>query len=218
MSSDFTNQVIAGDCLRVLPQIAEASVDLVLTDPPYLLGYRARDGRTICGDRRADWLGPAFEQLFRVLKPDTFCISFYGWNSADLFIAAFRAAGFRIVGHLAFVKPYAASVRFLRHQHEQAYLLAKGRPKEPGAAIADVLEWEYTGNLLHPTQKPLAVILPLVSTFSKPGDLVLDPFAGSGTTLAAAKRLGRRYIGIETFGAGYCKAAQERLVRVSAVS
>jgi adenine-specific DNA-methyltransferase len=213
MSYDFTNQVIAGDCLRILPQIAEASVDLVLTDPPYLVSYRGRDGRTISGDRRADWLRPAFEQLFRVLKPDSFCICFYGWNSADLFIDAFRAAGFRIVGHLAFVKPYASSVRYLSRHHEVAYLLAKGRPSEPKQSIADVLEWNYTGNPLHPTQKPLSAILPLVSTFSKPGDLVLDPFAGSGTTLAAARLLGRRYTGIETDTA-YCKAAQDRLARL----
>jgi site-specific DNA-methyltransferase (adenine-specific) len=53
-------------------------------------------------------------------------VSFYGWNKADLFISAWRAAGFRVVGHIVFLKRYTSSARFLRYQHEQAYLLAKG--------------------------------------------------------------------------------------------
>jgi hypothetical protein len=60
-------------------------------------------------------------------------VSFYGWNKADLFISAWRATGFRIVGHIVFLighivflKRYTSSARFLRYQHEQAYLLAKG--------------------------------------------------------------------------------------------
>ena len=65
-------------------------------------------------------------------------------------------------------------------------------------------------NRLHPTQKPLPVLLPLVETFSLPGGLVLDPFAGSGSTLVAAKMLGRAYLGIE-LDAGYHAIASRRL-------
>ena len=64
--------------------------------------------------------------------------------------------------------------------------------------LPDVLPWgRYTGNTLHPTQKPVAAILPLIEAFSQPGDVVLDPFAGSGTTAAAARQLHRSFIGIE---------------------
>jgi len=73
-----------------------------------------------------------------------------------------------------------------------------------------VLDWTYSGNKLHPTQKPLSVLLPLVETFSRPGDLVLDPFAGSGSSLLAAKLLGREYLGIE-LDAAYCEIARRRL-------
>jgi site-specific DNA-methyltransferase (adenine-specific) len=59
------------------------------------------------------------------------------------------------------------------------------------------LEWQYTGNTLHPTQKPVMAMLPLILAFSRMRDIVLDPFVGSGTTAVAAKALGRRYIGIE---------------------
>jgi DNA methylase len=61
----------------------------------------------------------------------------------------------------------------------------------------DVINWTYTGNRLHPTQKPVGIFKPLIEAFTRPGDTVLDPFCGSGSTLAAAKDLDRRFIGIE---------------------
>jgi site-specific DNA-methyltransferase (adenine-specific) len=129
---------------------------------------------------------------------------------ADQFMQAYRAAGFRVVGHLMFPKRYASSTRFLRYQHESAHLLAKGNPRQPEKPIADVIEWEYTGNKLHPTQKPVSALLPLVETFSAPDDTVLDPFTGSGSSLLAAKMLGRSYIGIE-LDAKYHAIASRRL-------
>ena len=91
--------------------------------------------------------------MHRLLKSAGFCISFYGWNKADLFIDAWRAAGFRIGGHLVFRKKYPSSTRFLRYQHEQAYLLVKGEPAAPAQPIPDVIEFPYTGNKLHPDTK-----------------------------------------------------------------
>ena len=120
------------------------------------------------------------------------------------------AAGFRIVGHFVFPKRYTSATRLLRYQHECAYLLAKGFPKEPAYVIGDVIDWTYSGNKLHPTQKPLSVLLPLVETFSARGGLVLDPFAGSGSSLAAARMLGRDYLGVE-LDAGYHQIASQRL-------
>lgn len=144
-------------------------------------------------------------------------MSFYGWPHADRFLNAYRAAGFRVVGHFVCPKRYTSSTRFVRYQHECAYLLSKGHPKRPQNPIGDVLDWTYTGNKLHPTQKPLSALLPLVETFSSPGDMVLDPFAGSGSTLVAAHRLSRDYLGIE-LNAGYYKLACERLRRTTAQS
>jgi site-specific DNA-methyltransferase (adenine-specific) len=59
-------------------------------------------------------------------------------------------------------------------------LLVNGYPKEPFDTIGDVIDRNYSGNKLHPTQKPLSVLLPLVETLSKSSGTVLDPFAGSG--------------------------------------
>jgi DNA modification methylase len=145
-----------------------------------------------------------------VLANGTFAVSFYGWPHADKFLAAWRVAGFRIVGHFVFPKRYASATGVVRYQHECAYLLAKGFPKQPASPIGDVISWTYSGNKLHPTQKPLPVLLPLVKTFSAPGGLVRDPFAGSASSLVAAKMLGREYLGIE-MDAAYHAIAEARL-------
>lgn len=204
------NTILHGDCLTLLPTLSANSAAMVLTDPPYLARYRDRSGRTVPNDDNDRWLVPAFAELYRVLANRSFCISFYGWPHADKFMSAYRAAGFRIVGHLLFPKRYASSSGFVRYQHEAAHLLAKGVPTRPAEPISDVIGWRYTGNKLHPTQKPLEVLQPLIASFSQPGDLVLDPFAGSGSSLLAAKTLGRRWLGIE-LDAGYHQIATQRL-------
>jgi DNA modification methylase len=206
----LTNTILNADCIKALPMLPNNSINFILTDPPYITRYRSRDGRTIANDDNDKWLKPAFAEMYRVLAMDSFAVSFYGWPMADRFIEAYRAAGFRIVGHLMFPKTYASSTRFLRYQHEAAHLLAKGNPQTPARPIADLLPWEYTGNRLHPTQKPLSVLSPLIETFSTPGDTVLDPFAGSGSTLVAAKILGRSYVGME-MDATYHATARRRL-------
>ena len=129
------NAVIHGDCLSVLPELPARSVDFILTDPPYITRYKSRDGRMIPNDDNDAWLKPAFAQMFRVLQRDSFAVSFYGWPKVDRFMQAYRAAGFRVVGHFAFPKRYTSSTRYLHYQHECAHLLAKGdpRPPEPSA-------------------------------------------------------------------------------------
>ncbi|MDQ1470421.1 MAG: adenine-specific DNA-methyltransferase [Bryobacterales bacterium] len=127
----FPPRVLQGDCIDILGRFAPASVDFALTDPPYLVRYQSRDGRRVRNDDNAAWLHPAFAQIHRVLKPGSYCVSFYGWNHVDRFVAAWRAAGFRIVGHLVFRKRYASGGKLLRYSHECAYLLAKGSVTPP---------------------------------------------------------------------------------------
>ena len=94
---------------------------------------------------------------------------------------------------------------------ESAYLLAKGNPRAPEHPIGDVLDWTYSGNRLHPTQKPLSVLTPLIESFCPRGGLVLDPFAGSGSTLVAARMAGRKFLGIE-LDAEFHEVATRRMV------
>jgi adenine-specific DNA-methyltransferase len=210
----FVNRIILGECVQVMQDMPPASIDLIVTDPPYLANYISRDGRGFPNDNPSDtsWLGPTYRELFRVLKPNRFCVSFYGFPKAEAFLAAWREAGFEPIGHLVWVKSYASNEKFVRYYHEQAYLLAKGRPRKPRLRLPDVLEWRYTGDRLHPSQKPVMAILPLILAYSAKGDIVLDPFAGSGTTAVAAQELDRRFIGIE-LDPTYAANAQARVRR-----
>ena len=204
------NRILPGDCIPVLKQLPDACIDLVVTDPPYLVRYRDRAGRTVHNDDHRGWVRPAFREIYRVLKPDAFCISFYGWNHVDTFMSAWKQAGFQPVGHIVWPKNYASRTGFLQARHEQAYLLAKGWPQRPDSPLSDVQPWTYSGNRYHPTQKAVGIIEPLIEAFSRLGDIVLDPFTGSGTTALAAQYCGRRYIGIER-DTEYCEIAERRL-------
>lgn len=206
------NRIIQGECAAVLKTLPAQSVDFVLTDPPYLVRYKDRDGRTIQNDSDPGVLD-AFTDVYHALKPNTLCVSFYGWNRVDAFFAAWKAAGFTPVGHIVFTKTYASSQRFLRYAHESAYVLAKGRPPLPAAPISDVRPWQYSGNRVHPTEKSVDTLRPIVEAFSKPNDVVLDPFAGSGSSLVAAALLGRQHLGIE-LEPKYCEIARRRLAGV----
>jgi DNA modification methylase len=192
-----TNRIFNGDCIDIMRSLPSASVDFILTDPPYLVNYRDRAGRSVANDDNDAWLKPAFRQMHRVLRPDRLCVSFYGWHKVDIFMAAWREAGFRVVGHIVFRKRYSSKARFLSYEHESAYLLAKGNPPLPAAPVPDVLDFPYSGNRYHPTQKPVQPLKTLIGAFTKPGGIVLDPFCGSGSTLVAAQELDRRFIGIE---------------------
>ena len=155
-----TNTILHGDCISIMHSLPANSIDFILTDPPYLVRYQDREGRSIQNDSNSDWLVPAFAEAYRVLKQNHFMISFYGWTQVDKFFGAWRNAGFRIVGHLVFRKQYASKSRFLKYQHEQAYLLAKGNPSLPENPIPGVIDMPYSGNKLHPTQKPVTALKP----------------------------------------------------------
>jgi adenine-specific DNA-methyltransferase len=215
--SAFLGQVIFGDCVRVMRCMPTQSVDLVVTDPPYLVSYRPRDGRRCFNDDNDAWLEPSFREMYRLLKPDAFCATFYGWPWIDRFMAAWQRAGFRPVSHLVWLKEYSSREGYTSSHHEVGYLLAKGHPPRPTKPISDVLPWGYTGNAFHPNQKPVVAIKPLIETYCKAGGVVLDPFAGSGTTAVAAQSCGRHSILIEK-EQRYWRAAKARLALPGASS
>lgn len=205
-----SGDVLQGNCVDLLPSLEAASIDLILTDPPYLVDYKDRSGRTIANDDNDCWVAPVFDELYRVLKDDSFCITFCALPSLVAFIEAAQDSGFRAVGQLLWPKRYASSSYHLAFQHEQALVFAKGKPARPAHALPTIQHWRYTGNTLHPTQKHTDILKPLIEHFSEAGDRILDPFCGSGSTLVAAKQLQRHYIGME-LNETYVKTALNRL-------
>jgi adenine-specific DNA-methyltransferase len=207
----LANRLIHGDCIEVMQSLPTGSMDFILTDPPYLVKYQSRDGRSIMNDDNDRWLLPAFAEMHRVLKDNSFCISFYGWHKVDRFMDVWKRVGFRPVGHFTFIKHYASSQSFTQFAHENAYLLIKGNPDRPPKAPRDVLSWgKYTGNKLHPTQKPVEPLGALIEAYTVPGALVLDPFSGSASTAVAARSKGRTFFAIEKDPA-YYDIAKNRL-------
>ena len=184
------SRFVLGNCIDVMARIPDNAIDFILTDPPYLVGFRDRSGRTIAGDKTDEWLQPACNEMYRVLKKDALMVSFYGWNRVDRFMAAWKNAGFSVVGHLVFTKNYTSKAAYVGYRHECAYILAKGRPRLPQNPLPDVLGWKYSGNRHHPTEKPVTSLQPLIALQS-----------------------GRRYIGIELLEQ-YHRAGQQRLAAV----
>jgi DNA modification methylase len=129
-------------------------------------------------DTNRDWVLPASREMFRVLKPNSLMVSFYGWIRVDTLVSAWKQAGFRIVGHLVFARQYASKSAFVGYQHENAYILAKGRPPLPAHPLSDVQTGQYIGNRHHPTEKRVASLKSLVESFTQPGAIVLNPFGG----------------------------------------
>lgn len=209
-TQNITSGIHHGDCCQLMQKIPNNHVDLILTDPPYLVNYKDRQGRIIANDVKRYWLIPAYKEMYRTLKPNAFCVTTYGWNSIDVFMNAWRKAGFYPVGHFVWVKPYASKTGMTQGKHEMAYLLAKGKPAMPEKPLSDVLSWKYAGNKYHPTQKPVNALKPLIENYSKPGDLVFDPFMGSGSIGITAWKSRRKFLGTE-IDAGYFNIAKKRM-------
>jgi len=223
-----------GDCREILPTLEP--VDLVLTDPPFGKGYHdggvsnlksekwesSRETVTwsaIEGDRKPDT--SSLLELFRLLREGGCCYLFSQWMVEPAWLAALDDAGFSVRNRLVWVKPNQTSGDLKTTygpQHETIYYATKGRHELRGRRDGDVWVESFGSDgcfrkgKQHPTEKPIPLLSWLVSKSSDVGALVLDPFAGSGTTLRAAKDLGRKAIGIE-IEERYCEIAAKRMAQ-----
>ena len=204
-----TNKIICGDCLEVMKDMPDKSIDLVLTDPPYginIIGGSKPFGSIggsklvevnkyspiVNDDKKID-----FTDLFRVSENQiifggnyfSFPIS-KGWIVWDKKTKNDWNDNFSD-GELiwtSFEKP----LRIFRY----LYMGCMQEGKEEKRC--------------HPTQKPVKLMEWIINNYSDENDIILDPFAGSGSTLVACKQLNRRYIGID-ISVEYCDIARDRL-------
>jgi len=191
--------LLLGDCMEIMPTLGK--VDAVVTDPPYGVSFqsnrRAIKHEKIQNDSELSWLPQLSERVFDVLVDDAVMISFYGFPHIDIFMSSWKAAGFDAKSHFVWVKNNIGCGWFTRPQHEAAYLLTKGKPNKPCVAPSNVIKADMTGNEYHPTQKPVPLLELLIKPYTTNESTILDPFMGSGTTLVACAKLGRKGIGIE---------------------
>lgn len=215
------------DSREFLHEIADQSVDCVITDPPYserthknATSNRAgeRDHPLATGGARAfaSWTDADLRDLLAHLGHLT-----RGWVVATLdyaHAAEFDKAppeGLRVLRLGVWVKtnptPQISGDRPAQGWESIAYMhRADVRPKWNGGGRAGNFVTPLPPPEGHPTAKPLGMVAEWVRWFSNPGDTILDPFAGSGTTLRAAKDEGRKAIGIE-LDERYCEVIARRL-------
>lgn len=200
------NRLILGDIRRqILPP-----VDVIVTDPPYrvISGGNAADGRPTgvlaANDGRifsandiafTDYL----PQLYVALKDPGHLYMMVNFFNLEVALAATRQAGFDIHNLLVWQKNTVTPNRWYMKNCEYVIFARKGKAvtiANPGSKTVHSFT-NATGDRLHPVEKPVDLMRLYIENSSKPGDLVLDPFMGSGTTGVAAKATGRRFLGIE---------------------
>jgi site-specific DNA-methyltransferase (adenine-specific) len=184
-------------------------VDLVVTDPAYesLEKHRAVGTTTRLKHSKSssnDWFrvfpnsrfGELFTEVFRVLKPDTHFYLFC--DSETMFIAKPEAerAGFKFWKPLVWDKRTIGMGYHYRARYEFILFFEKGKRRLTDLGIADVIAARRV-HRGYPAEKPAAVSEILINQSSQPGEIVADPFMGSGSVGVAALRAGRRFIGTD---------------------
>lgn len=223
--SDDTVTLYHGDCRDILPRLPASSVDLIVTDPPYGISYKSNRGHdhdAIAGDDGTLDVPECLTLACRVLARGRHA---YVFGAIDLSRTPLAAQvelvwDKEIVGMGNLEQPWGTShepITFAVYEPSKA-----NREKGYGKLTARIRKGSVvrcsrtTGaaTTRHPTEKPVGVLRQLIESSSVLGECVLDPFAGSGSTLEAAVREGRRAIGIEV-DERYCETIASRLKQLA---
>lgn len=198
-----------GDCLELMANIPNESIDLIVTDPPYLMEYKTNHRKdkahkfchTIKGDNDEELIRKSIQEFYRILKPNSAMYMFCNSNKIDFFKQEIEKY-FTIKNIICWVKNNHTAGDLTAQfgkQYEFIILVNKGRKPFNGKRITDVWFFDRVSgkNLVHQNQKPLELIEQCITKHSNEGDVVLDPFMGSGTTCVACINTNRHYIGFE---------------------
>lgn len=205
-------QIVNGDCLGVMRGWPDGCVDAVVTDPPY--GQKVCSNGIVGGARRKERRG--FKSTTTIYSPAEWDLQ---RPSKPCFDEPRRVSRVQVIFGGNFFADLLPPTRCWlcwdkgrRTQHsdcELAWTSEDAPPRMINYHMNTMLANLANEPRQHPTQKPVQVMEWIIERFTKPGDLILDPFAGSGTTCVAAERLGRRWIGIE-LSPEYCQIARAR--------
>ena len=204
-----------GDCLELLKDIPDKSIDLIVTDPPYKVTSRGSAGNS--GgmlQKKINRTGRVFEfndisckkyapEFYRVLKDGTHCYIMTNHTNLIEMLNTFTNTGFKFVKCIIWNKGNKIMGQFYMNQFEYIMFFRKGKAKKiNNCGTSDILnilnkKTKVNGKNLHDTEKPVELMEVLVGNSSNENDLVLDPFMGIGSTGVACKKLNRNFIGIE---------------------
>lgn len=203
-------QVTESDAVTWLRTLESCSVDLVITDPPYesLEKHRARGTTTRLKQSKSSsnlWfsifpnarLEELFQEFFRVLRKNSHLYFFCDQETAFIAKPIGERVGFKFWKPLVWDKQRIGMGYHYRSRYEFILFFEKGRRKLNDLGVPDIIsEPRIHGG--YPTEKPAAVSKVLIRQSSSPGDLVVDPFTGSGSVGESALSLGRRFLGCDT--------------------
>lgn len=222
-----------GDCLEVMKDIPDSSIDLIVTDPPYKVTSRGGSG-TMGGywkEKRAKQ-GIIFDfnntsckeylpEFYRILKDKSILYLMCNNTNLQEMLNEGTKVGFHFVKCLIWEKGNKICGRYYMNCFEYIILFRKGGDKPINkCGTPDILKIpikkmkDINGKNLHDTEKPVDLMKILVENSSNENDMVLDPFMGSGTTGVACVNTNRNFIGIE-LDDNYFKIAKERIEKIS---
>ena len=211
-----------GDCLEVMKDIPDGSVDMVLTDPPYLMNYktsRRKDKehdfcKPILNDNNEELIKQYIKDCYRIMKNDSAIYMFCNSNKIDVFKQEIEKY-FKMKNIIIWVKNNHTAgdlkAQFGK-KYEMLILANKGRRVINGERLTDV--WEYNRisgkKQLHQNEKPVHLLERCILKHSNEGDVVFDGFMGSGSTGVACINTNRNFIGIE-LDKTYFEMAKQRM-------
>lgn len=219
------------DCLSGMKKIQSGSIDLIVTDPPYRVTQKGNSG-TMSGywtEQRTN-KGKIFEhndieieqylpEFYRILKPDAHCYIMCNNLNLPHFFEVIGNSKFHFVKLLVWDKVQAICGKYYMGQIEHIFFLRKGKDRPINdCGVSDLLTFplqrdkDISGNNIHDSQKPTGLFQTLIAMSTNEGDIVLDPFIGSGTAAIAAIKKHRHYIGFEK-DEEYHRKACERVER-----
>ncbi len=211
------NTVFYEDCIRGMRKIPEGSIDLVIADPPFGIDFDGkssvynRDERLVIEDYEevngsyTDFTKRWISELPRALKADGSVYIFSGWTNLEPVLRGAREAGLTALNHIVWHYPFGVFTkrRFVSSHYHVLLLVMDSRTyffnkiEHYPEDVWPIKRKYRVGEVKNSTKLPIEVVRRCIDFSSKPGDLVLDPFMGNGTTAIAAKSSWRHFIGYE---------------------
>jgi len=208
------SRIVRSDCIEFMRRMPRNCVDLIITDPPYgddvAYGYM---NKTIENNENPLINCLALAECYRILRKNRSVYNFTNWKHYPFLVEfIMKYTKFKIRHVIVWKKKNFGMGWAFRHQYEMILVLEKGKPRYSLTNFSDVQDSEYIvhNSKTHPHQKPLDLISKMIEHSSKKGDLVFDPFCGSGSTCLAAEIKGRKWIGVEK-DSNYVRLARKRL-------
>lgn len=222
-------KLFLGDCLEQMKKIPDEKVDLVCTDPPYkkVQGGCTNHAVKLSGATQEDLSKGKFFQeniikfeewipeCYRVLKGGTHCYIMCDDRNLGKILNVGEQAGFKLLNILTWKKTRHTPNRYYLKNSEFIIMFRKGKARNINhMGTFQVLEFANVESKAHPAEKPFDLIACLVENSSNAGEIVLDPFMGSGVCGEVCVKTNRKFVGIE-LDEKYFNLCKERIGRAN---